>query len=91
MLTVLAVVGVIVAVVFGALAAMLWSQQERIVFQPPGPPHPPGRSARRIDFSASDGQPLFAFLVGEQRDPTGLVMVFHGNADLAVWQIPCAE
>ena len=91
MLTVLAVVGIIVATVFGALAVMLWSQQERIVFQPPGPPHPPGRGARRLDFAASDGQPLFAFLVGEQPDSNGLVIVFHGNADLAAWQIPWAE
>jgi fermentation-respiration switch protein FrsA (DUF1100 family) len=90
-LTVLAVAGVVAALGFGALAAMLWSQQERIVFQPPGPPHPPGGSARRIDFSAPDGQPLFAFLVAERNAGRGLVIVFHGNADLAAWQIPWAE
>ena len=91
MLTVLVAVGVILAVVFGSLAAMLWSQQERIVFQPPGPPHPSTRGARRIDFSAPDGQPLFALLIGEPSVSNGLVIVFHGNADLAAWQIPWAE
>lgn len=91
MLTVLAVAGGIVAVFFAVLAAMLWSQQERIVFQPPGPPHPSGRGARQIHFSAPDGQPLFAFLVAEPNVANGLVLVFHGNADLAAWQIPWAE
>ena len=91
MLTVLAVVGVIIVLVFGSLAAMLWNQQERIVFQPPGPPHPAARDARRIEFSAEDGQPLYALLVGEQAAAQGLVLVFHGNADLAVWQVSWAH
>ena len=91
-LTVVAVLGVIIAVIFGSLGAMLWSRQERIVFQPPGPPHPSARDARRIDFSAEDGQPLFALLIGESAAPAnGLVLVFHGNADLAVWQVPWAH
>src|SRR5687767_10601440 len=90
-LTVLAVVGVIIVLVFGSLAAMLWNQQERIVFQPPGPPHPAARDARRIEFSAEDGQPLYALLVGEQAAAQGLVLVFHGNADLAVWQVSWAH
>ena len=91
MLTVVAVLGVIVTLVFGASAMMLWSQQERIVFQPPGPPHPSAPGARRIDFSAPDGQPLFAFLVAESNAGNGVVIVFHGNADLAAWQLPWAE
>jgi fermentation-respiration switch protein FrsA (DUF1100 family) len=90
-LTVLAVVGVVVALGFGFLAAVLWSQQERIVFQPPGPPHPSTGDARRIEFSAEDGQPLFGLIVGESATASGLVLVFHGNADLAAWQIPWAR
>jgi fermentation-respiration switch protein FrsA (DUF1100 family) len=38
---------------------------------------------------AEDGQPLFAYLVGEL-SVSGLVLAFHGNADLAAWQIPWA-
>ena len=90
MLSVLATVAIVGAAIIGILAVSLWRQQERIVFQPPGPPHPEGRAARRIDFQAADGQPLFAYLVGEAQAPGGLVIVFHGNADLAAWQIPWA-
>ena len=86
-LLVVAAVGVAAFLVLGAT---LWHYQERVVFQPPGPPHPGGAGARRIDFVAEDGQPLFAYLVGEP-DNTGIVVVFHGNADLAGWQIPWAN
>jgi uncharacterized protein len=71
------------------VGVLLWRVQERIVFQPPGPPYPGGQGARRIDFHAADGQPLFAYLAGELPG-NGLVLVFHGNADLAAWQIPWA-
>jgi fermentation-respiration switch protein FrsA (DUF1100 family) len=77
--------------VFALVIALLWYFQERVVFQPPGPPYPdPGRM-RRIDHVAADGQPLFAYLVGEPDSAAGLLIVFHGNADLAAWQIPWAE
>lgn len=91
MLTWLAIAGVLIALVFGSLAAMLWSQQERIVFQPPGPPHPSGAGARRIEYAAPDGQQLFGFLIAESNAANGLVLAFHGNADLAAWQIPWAR
>ena len=90
MLLILVTVAIITAAVFGVIAVMLWRQQERIVFQPPPPPHPNAPGARRIDFHAADGQPLFAYLVGDETAANGLVIVFHGNADLAVWQIPWA-
>ena len=82
------IIGVVAAVCLVA-AVLIWHNQERLVFQPPGPPFPDGRGARRIEFRAADGQPLFAYLVGEISE-RGLVLVFHGNADLAVWQIPWA-
>lgn len=86
LLAYIAVAALIVGII---LAAILWHGQERIVFQPPGPPHPDARGVRRIDTQAEDGQPLFAYLVGEST-AAGVVLVFHGNADLAVWQIPWA-
>ena len=47
------------------LSAWLWHSQDRVVFQPPAPPFPDAEDARRIDFTAEDGQRLFAYLVGE--------------------------
>jgi fermentation-respiration switch protein FrsA (DUF1100 family) len=82
----MAAIAVAIAVV---LAAGLWRYQERIVFRPPGPPFPEAGGARRIDFTASDGQALFAYLVGQP--DSGLVIVFHGNADLAGWQMSWAR
>lgn len=87
---------VLVLMIAGAVAAVcivggvfLWHVQEHVVFQPPAPPYPGARAARRIDLRAEDGQPLFAYLVGELSG-SGLVLMFHGNADLAGWQIPWA-
>ena len=86
----LMIVGVIVVVICVALAIFIWRVQERVVFQPPAPPHADPRGARRLDFHAADGQPLFAWLVGTSLDH-GVIIAFHGNADLAVWQLPWAE
>jgi fermentation-respiration switch protein FrsA (DUF1100 family) len=79
------------AAIVGTLVLLLWVSQERIVFQPPGPPYPTANHIRRIDYIAADGQPLFAWVVGDPTSPSGLLIVFHGNADLAGWQIPWAE
>ena len=87
---VLVTVGIAAIVISILIAALLWHGQERVVFQPPAPPYPGAQGARRIDFRADDGQPLFAYLVGEP-SATGIVLVFHGNADLAGWQIPWAS
>jgi hypothetical protein len=82
----LMLVAILAVVVF---LAMLWKYQERIVFQPPGPPYPEAGAARRFDFHAADGQPLLAYFVGDA-SAGRIIIVFHGNADLAVWQIPWA-
>ncbi len=88
--TVLATVVVLAIAGLIILGAFLWHSQERVVFQPPSPPFPGAQGARRIDFHADDGQPLFAYLVGEP-GAVGLVLALHGNADLAAWQIPWAK
>ena len=87
-----------VLVVAGALAAslalvvsLIWFFQERIAFQPPSGPWPDASRARRVDYVARDGQPLFAYVVGDQNPANGLLLAFHGNADLAAWQIGWAE
>jgi pimeloyl-ACP methyl ester carboxylesterase len=72
---------------------ILWKRQERIVFQPPAlvPPAPAG--ARRVEFPAADGHPLFAFISEPAGGgtPTTVVLAFHGNADLSAWLVPWAR
>jgi fermentation-respiration switch protein FrsA (DUF1100 family) len=72
-----------------ALVLLLWWQQERIVFQPSGPPFPTVRDVEQLRYRASDGQELFAFVV-RAPSPSGVVLAFHGNADLAAWTVPWA-
>lgn len=75
--------------------AWLWRRQERIVFQPPiGVEVDAPAPAKRVDFKASDGHPVFGYLVAPtatSRAPTPVVIAFHGNADLAIWLIPWAR
>ena len=72
-----------------AMALLVWWKQESILFQPPGPPFP-RVTATRVDYAAADGQPLYAYVVGDRR-ATRAVLAFHGNADLAGWYVPWAE
>lgn len=72
----------------------LWRNQERVVFQPPpsdaGAPGP----ARRVEFNAADGHPIFGYVVSPPRQvaDSGIVVIaFHGNADLAAWLVPWAQ
>jgi fermentation-respiration switch protein FrsA (DUF1100 family) len=73
------------------LAALVWIFQERIAFQPPRGPWPSPAGGTRVEYEASDGQKLFAYLVGDPSTSPGLLLSFHGNADLAAWQISWAE
>ncbi|MFL5578293.1 MAG: alpha/beta hydrolase [Gemmatimonadaceae bacterium] len=98
--TVLTIAG-ITAALLASIVALVWWNQERIVFQPPRPPADEVTEARRIDYRAADGQPLFALLVEESARAAAtaagesnggpLVLAFHGNADLAAWQVPWAR
>jgi fermentation-respiration switch protein FrsA (DUF1100 family) len=75
--------------VLGALYLVMliaaWRMQERIVWQPPRLAAYPDSRAERIEYSSEDGQPLFAYLIGSLERAPGLLIAFHGNADLAVW------
>lgn len=90
MLVTVAGVAILLAVVLALLVAALWGMQERILFQPPGGPFPEGADATRVVYPAADGQPLHGFLVEREGPSAGLLIAFHGNADLAVWQIDWA-
>jgi pimeloyl-ACP methyl ester carboxylesterase len=72
------------------LIAAAWAWQERIVWQPPREGADAVPAARRIDYAADDGQPLYAYLVGDPERSAGLLIAFHGNAELAAWSVPWA-
>ena len=81
---------VVLGVLFVVALIAMWRLQERIVWQPPRLAAYPSVEARRIDYRADDGQALFAFVVGEPARAPGVIIAFHGNADLAVWTVPWA-
>src|SRR5688572_18057609 len=73
--------------------AWMWRYQERVVFQPPAISPEAPAPARRVEFKAADGHQLFGYVVSPRagsRAPRTVVVAFHGNADLAAWQIPWA-
>jgi fermentation-respiration switch protein FrsA (DUF1100 family) len=75
---------------FVLLIILAWTLQERIAFQPPHPPFPDPASTTRVDYTAADGQHLFAYVIGHPDKSTPLVIAFHGNADLSVRMIDWA-
>ena len=82
---------VVLAGVFFLLIVCVWMFQERIAFQPERPPFPDPGNAVRVDYRAPDGQTLFAYIVGDPLRAPGLVIAFHGNADLAVRWLDWAQ
>lgn len=81
----------VLVAIYATVIAFVWTMQERLVWLPPGIAVTPEGDVRRIAFTADDGQPLHAFLVGDPARSRGLVMHFHGNADLATWLVPWGE
>jgi fermentation-respiration switch protein FrsA (DUF1100 family) len=90
-LTIVGIVAMLVIALVVLLIALLTVFQERIAFQPQGPPYPTVEGAHRVDYAATDGQPLFAYVVGVPAADKPLLIVFHGNADMAVLQLDWAE
>jgi pimeloyl-ACP methyl ester carboxylesterase len=82
----------ILAAVYLLLLAAAWAWQERIVWQPPRGAAALDPTTHRISYSADDGQPLYAYLVGDPSPAraAGLLIAFHGNAELAADGIPWA-
>jgi fermentation-respiration switch protein FrsA (DUF1100 family) len=81
----------VVVALFVVASILAWVFQERVAFQPESPPFPEAGITPRVDYIASDGQKLFAYVVGDPQHAPGLVLAFHGNADLAVRQIEWAQ
>jgi uncharacterized protein len=84
------IVGALLVGLFSLLFCV-WVFQERIAFQPERPPFPDPGDATRVDYIAPDGQELFGYIVGDVNHSAGLIIVFHGNADLAVRWLDWAE
>ena len=84
----LAWMSVLVVIVL-AFIGFLWATQERVVFQPPRGFE--STSPKRVHFQAEDGQPLFAFVVGDRARARHLLIAFHGNAEVAEYSVPWAE
>jgi fermentation-respiration switch protein FrsA (DUF1100 family) len=80
---------IILGLLFGFLFLLWWSQ-ERILFQPPRLDEALVKSGR-VHYEAEDGQRLSGFIVGDPQAAPGVLLCFHGNADLAVWQLEWAR
>jgi pimeloyl-ACP methyl ester carboxylesterase len=82
---------ILLAAIYVVMVIAAWRMQERIVWQPPRLAQYPDAATRRLDYASDDGQPLFAFLVGDPARAPGLLIAYHGNADLAAWVTPWAS
>lgn len=85
------IAGAIIVAFVAFVVGLISIFQERIAFQPQGPPYPVRQGVPRIDYSASDGQQLFAYLIGTPAAGRRLLLAFHGNADMAGFQIDWAK
>lgn len=81
----------IIAGVFLLLLALIWWGQEKLVYFPQPGPYDHPAEMHRVDYSAADGQPLLAYIVGDPATSRGMLLCFHGNADLAVHQVDWAR
>lgn len=72
--------------VLSGLLLLIWWGQERILFQPPSfsdITEEPGR----VEYKAADGQRLAGYIIGDPGSAPGVLVCFHGNADLSYWQL----
>lgn len=90
----LVVLALLAIALFAVLVVVLaWRGQERLVWQPPAGYPRDGEGARRAEYRAEDGQPLFGWLVtrdGAPAAPRRVVLAFHGNAEVAAHGLPWA-
>lgn len=91
MTSLLLLVAVGLVLLYVGVLSMLWWFQERIVFQPPSGVARSHVEATRVEYRAADGVALFAYVVGDCRTDSTVLLAFHGNADLARWFVPWAQ
>lgn len=81
----------LVAGVFLLLLALVWWGQEKLVYFPQPAPSAHAVNAQRLDYTAADGQQLLAYVIGDPASARGALLCFHGNADLAIYQVDWAR
>ena len=81
---------IVLTALYVVILIAAWRMQERLVWQPPRMGQYPTADTRRVDYASDDGQPLFAYLAGDPSRAPGLLIAYHGNADLAAWVAPWA-
>ena len=69
---------------------LLWRLQERILFQPPRLIETAPETGRAA-YDALDGQRLMGYMIGDPKSAPGVLLCFHGNADLTMWQLDWAR
>lgn len=90
-LRLLLLVPVVVVVAYAAILLLAWRYQESVVYQPPTPAGESEPDVRRVSYAAADGAPLFAYVIGDPASARRTVLAFHGNADLARWEVPWGQ
>lgn len=80
-----------VGTLYVGVIVLLWVFQEQVLFQPPRVGPTALETARKVHYHTADGVALFAYLVGECRPGSALMLAFHGNADVARWFVPWAS
>lgn len=92
-ITIASALGVLLLLI-GILLGLVWIFQERIAFQPPSPPRTAPAASddiRQDSYFARDNQPLISYIAGYSPTARGLLLCFHGNADLAANAIDWAR
>src|SRR5918998_5196308 len=82
---------IVLAALYVAVLMGGGGRRARMGGHPPGGARSPTADTRRVDYTSDDGQPLFAYLAGDPSRATGLLIAYHGNADLAAWVAPWAS
>lgn len=83
---------VILAAVFALALVLIWAFQERLVFYPPSIRLPMHSGAVLDTFTTADGQSLHGIVLQDSAaPPVGVLVHFHGNADLSASWIEWAR
>jgi uncharacterized protein len=87
-----------IVVALGALFALVWTQQRRLIYFPFGDVPAPARvglsDVEEVTFTTSDGIPLRGWLVrglGTSARPRATMLVFNGNAGNRAYRAPLAS
>jgi hypothetical protein len=91
MLLTLVMISLAVLLFVGTAVIGVWYRQERMVYQAPAEVPTPPDGIPRTEYLAADGTRLYGYVIDPDHTPAGVLVAFHGNADLATWQIPWAR